>query len=462
VGLVAGVLAVNAVFVAVGYGLLASVMPLRASYAGVALIGGAAATGVGVFLAAIAGMHIGWGALALVASLLVAAGLVAAARLGRARSTPGPDLSREGAALLALLVAVVAVVLVGGFRTVPWLDDSWGIWFPKAVALSQHGLAGALFAPNGTYVSFEVPDYPLWWSSVLALDLRAVGSVDVRIIDAQLALLVVAFAASLVRLLWGRVRQWLLLACTLLVVASPEFLRHAQSGAADLPLAIFVSLAALGGALWLACGDRLGLVLCGICAAAAIATKTEGAAEVALLLAVGVVACRRRALPLVVAVGAAFATAVPWWAWRNAHDVPERIPLRDLLDPSYLGDRAGRIGDSAATLAGHMLSPGQWFALVPLLLAACVLAARRTPAAFAPAAAVVLGWAFLVWVYWAARDDLDYLLGTSSYRTVDPFVLLAGVFLAPVVELLLTRREARSAVSGGPIEPPVANVEGPN
>jgi hypothetical protein len=146
-------------------------------------------------------------------------------------------------------------------------------------------------------------------------------------------------------------------------------------------------------------------------------------------------------LALLPAVGAAFATILPWWAWRGAHDVPERIPLRDLLDPSYLADRAGRVGDSADTLAGHMLSPGQWLLLVPLLFAGCLLLAGHTRAALAPAAAVLLGWAFLVWVYWAARDDLGYLLGTSSYRTVDPFVLVAGVFLPAVLELLLQERE---------------------
>jgi len=441
VGLVAGVLAVNAVFLAVGYALLACVMPVSASYAGVALIAGAGSTGVGVFLAVVGGLHAGLLALALVSVLLAVAGGAVAVRLGRARPTSGPALSREGAALLVPLVAVLAVVLVGGFRTTPWLDDSWGIWLPKAVALQAHGLDAGLFVPNGTFVSFEVPDYPLWWSSVLALDVRAVGSVDVRIIDAQLALLVVAFAATLVRLLWGRVRQWLLLAGALLVAASPEFLRQAQSGAADLPLAMFASVAALGGALWLVRRDRLGLALCGVCAAAALATKTEGAPEVVLLLAVALVAARRRALALLPAVGAAFATILPWWAWRSAHDVPERIPLRDLLDPSYLADRAGRVGESADTLAGHMFSPGQWLLLVPLLFAVCLLLAGRTRAALAPAAAVLLGWAFLVWVYWAARDDLGYLLGTSSYRTVDPFVLVAGVFLPAVLELLLQERE---------------------
>src|ERR687898_529516 len=127
-GLVPGVLALNAVFLAVGYALLLPVLPRGADawYAGAALLTGAAATGAGVLLAA-------------------------------------------------------------------------------------HALDERLFAPNGTYVFFEVPDYPLWWSTVAALGVRFVGDVDVRVLDAQLAILLVAFAATIARLLWGRVRPWVLL-----------------------------------------------------------------------------------------------------------------------------------------------------------------------------------------------------------------------------------------------------------
>jgi hypothetical protein len=161
------------------------------------------------------------------------------------------------------------------------------------------------------------------------------------------------------------------------------------------------------------------------------------------VLAVALVAARRRRAALLVAAAAAYATIVPWWIWKSTHDVPDRVPLRDALDPSYLADRAGRVGQSASTLAGHFVDPTEWLLLVPLLVVLGVLAARRHPVALAPLAAVALGWAFLVWVYWAAPDDLDYLLGTSSYRTVDPFILLAAVSLPPLAELVLRDRYSR-------------------
>ena len=73
-GLILGVAALNAVFVAVGYALVLCVLPRGAavSYAGVALLVGAAATGVGVFVAAILGLRVGLLSLAIVAGVLAA------------------------------------------------------------------------------------------------------------------------------------------------------------------------------------------------------------------------------------------------------------------------------------------------------------------------------------------------------------------------------------------------------
>lgn len=443
-GLVAGVLGLNLAFAAAGYAVLSAVAPLRPSYLGVAHVCGAAATGVVVFLLAIAGLHVDLLSLVLALALVAIGGIVAARVVGREPArTPSSSLDPAGAMLLAAVVAVLALVLLGGFRTAPTLDDAWGIWLPKGVALGAHGLDSRLFVPNGRYVAFEVPDYPLWWSSVSELGLRFVGKVDVRVMNAQLALLLLGFAGAVARLLWGRVRPWLLAGGLLLLVASPELLRHVQSGGADLVLGMFVALFGLGAALWLIEADRLGLVVAGVCGAAALATKTEAAAELAIVLAVALVAARRRRAALLVAAAAAYATLVPWWIWKAVHDVPDRVPLRDALDPSYLADRADRVGHSASTLAGHMIDPTEWLFVVPLLVVLCIAAARRHRAAVAPLVAVVLGWAFLVWVYWAAPDDLDYLLGTSAYRTVDPFILLAAVSLPPLAELVLRERYSR-------------------
>ena len=56
---------------------------------------------------------------------------------------------------------------------------------------------------------------------------------------------------SLARLLWGLVRPWLLWPGLLFVAAAPEFFRQVQGGGADLPVACYVVLFAVGAGVWL-------------------------------------------------------------------------------------------------------------------------------------------------------------------------------------------------------------------
>jgi len=291
-------------------------------------------------------------------------------------------------------------------------------------------------------VHFEVPDYPLWWSALAALDVRVAGEVDVRAMNAQLAILVVAFLAAAARLLWGWVRPWLLFASLLLLAASPEFLRHAQSGMADLPLAVFLSLSLLAGVGWLFTGRGFYLGLVVVFGAAAAAIKTEGLPEVVLLLALlGFFAPRRRA-GLWLAGAAATATALPWVAWRAVHDIGGRVALGDGLDPGFLADRAERLGPAFEGLLSHLLDPTEWLLLVPLavMLALAGFARERRAAWLALPALLAAGFALLVWAYWADRDDIDYLVSTSAYRVVDPLVLTAVVATPLLAERLLSRR----------------------
>jgi hypothetical protein len=459
-GLVPGVLALNVLFLAAGSCVLAASLagspPQRwASYAGLALLVGAALGGVGTFLAAIAGASAGPATLVVVLGLVAAAGL-ALGRWPRARAAlaappaPAREAAGERARLLAVAagyaVAVVCVLaVVGGFRSSPWLDDVWGIWLPKGVALADLGLDPRLFAPSVDYVAFEVPDYPLWWSIVLAVDMRFVGTIDLRAADAQLALLLVAFVGATARLLWGHVRPWLLGCSLLLVAGSPELLRHVQGGVADLPLAVYLALFALALAGWVVQRAAFWLPVASVCGAAAVAIKSEGLpqllvlAGLAALVAAGI---DRRALAGVgLAAGAAVLSAVPWLAWRAAHDVPSSVSTADALDSGYLLDHAERAGPAARSVGAELLHP-HWLLVVPLVVVLGVAVARRArqPVALVPALAVVLLYGFWVWAYWAETEDLDYLLATSAYRVVDTPLLVAGVSLPLLAEAFLRTR----------------------
>ena len=275
--LVAGVLVLNAAFLAAGYALLGPAR-WRLSWAGVALLVGAGSVGTLVFFATILGLH---------ASLPVAAAVTAAVVVGgflfwrrnpvAAAPSQVRPLSSWAAAAFGVVAAVCAVGVVGGFRSAPWLDDVWGIWLPKGLALWHHGLDERLFAPSGQYVTFGVPDYPLWWSVVTSLDVQAVGGLDVRVVCAQLALLTVAFVGAVARLLWDCVRPPVLAGSLLLLVLSPELWRHVQGGVADLPLAIYLALAVVAGARWLQTREPFLLALAGLALAVADSDQDRGA-----------------------------------------------------------------------------------------------------------------------------------------------------------------------------------------
>jgi hypothetical protein len=420
--LAAGVLAVNAAFLAVGFALLGRAR-MRASWAGVALLVGAGAVGMGVFFAAIVGART-----TLLVAALVAAGLVALGLVGPRGSEPLAERRSErvgpwtGAAF-GLVAGICAVGIVGGFRSSPWLDDAWGIWLPKGLALRHHGLDERLFVPGGDYVAFGVPDYPLWWSVVTSLDVQAVGSIDVRVMCAQLALLTVAFVGAVARLLWGHVRPAVLAGALLLLVLSPELWRHVQGGVADLPLAIYLATGVLCGALWLRTRATFHLVLACLCAAVALQIKTEALPEVVALVVVGTLFARRLAL-----VGLSLAFALPWLAWRWANDVPGRAEL-DL-------SRVERLPDALRATAGHLFDPTEWTLLVVVAIALALLA-RRPAALLVPAS--LLG--VVLVAYWIDRDEIGYLVSTSAYRVIDPVVLSAAVLIPLLAEAFLQQRE---------------------
>src|SRR5204863_7207787 len=179
------------------------------------------------------------------------------------------------------IVAILVLALVGGFRSSPWLDDTWYFWLPKGRALDLAGLDPRLWTPQPTLhmlfghdyegLTFIRPDNPLWWSILLNLDMRFVGSVDLRAVNGELAFLMIGFVGTAARLLWGHVRASILLPALLVLLSAPELLRQAQGGDADVPLAIYLALAILCAAGWLMLRSRFALALFVAFAATAVA-----------------------------------------------------------------------------------------------------------------------------------------------------------------------------------------------
>jgi hypothetical protein len=460
--LVEATVLLNGALLAVGYALLAT--PLRGrspltwiSYFGVALLVGTSVVGVVLCGLAVAGLRIDLTAFAGVAALLVALGVAAALALPaaardrfapaseeRLRSTTASG-SVVAAAACTAVVAVGVLLLAAAFRSSPTLDDVWGFWLPKGIALARLGLDPRLFLPGGAYQPFDHLDYPLWWSIVLGLSERLTGSLDVRIVDVELGVLVVAMLAAAARILVSRIRPAVLWPCLLLIGVAPELHRQVLGGGADLVLAVYLALFVLCGALWLAEGGLFELALATVFASAAVQVKTEGAPQLLLFAAVlGLAAWkvgRRRQLGLWGGVALAFASALPFLAWRQEHGLRNDISLGHALDPSFLAGRTDRVAPAARALGHQLVNPHNWFLIVPLVLVLGVVGAFRDRRLLwlAPAALVGVGYAFWIWANWGDTMDLQFRLETSAYRIVDATVLAAAFALPFLVDRLVAR-----------------------
>jgi hypothetical protein len=280
----------------------------------------------------------------------------------------------------------------------------------------------------------------LWWSVVGGLDVAVIGRIDLRALDAQLAVFYIAFAGAAGRLLWGRVRPDILLPAILLAVAAPELVAQTESGGADLPLAFYVALAVLAAALWLQRGELLFLALAFVFAATALNTKDEALGLFAVLLLSGGpftwAQSPRRFAMLVGAVAAASATLAPWLVWTSVHHVSSEAVGTSAFNPVHLWDQRARLGPAAHAVSHQVLQPRGWFLAVPLLVVTSIALAirERRVAWLAPPSMVVAGSALFVWIYWAGSTDLTFWLDTSANRVVDSVVVAAAVALPLVAE----------------------------
>ncbi|HUP32690.1 MAG TPA: hypothetical protein VM184_06610 [Gaiellaceae bacterium] len=478
-----GFLAFNGMLLVAGYALIAVFLRrlsavTRATYAGLALLLGAGTVGGLLAFLAVLGLRPTPIAFVVAAALVVFAGVTVLARTTprpRRRRVvlppvqepePPPPPRRELPLALDLATTAAAfgvaafalLTLVAAFRSTAWLDDAWFLWLPRGLMLREHGLDPAIFAPNPAYAGFPDFDYPLWWSILTAVQTSFLGELNMHAVNGQLTLLVVAFVASVGRLLWGLVRPEILWPGLLLLLAAPELIHQTQSGGADLLLAAYISAFALGAALWLGRGSSLGLTVAAVAAVAALAIKKEGLVQVLMFATViGVAGLRRgrsRLLGLAGVVGFALATHVPWLLWLSAHDVPSRLRYSDIFDAEFLSDRSGRIEPSASYLLDEMLDPGKWLVILPLAIVLSLAGALRTRRLvwLAPTVAIAGGFALLVGVYWVGQFELEAWLGTSARRVVDTVMVFAAISI-PVLGEALARSQPAVSRSTAPEDP---------
>jgi hypothetical protein len=281
-----------------------------------------------------------------------------------------------------------------------------------------------------------------------SLVFRFVGSPNSQVVHVEYALLVIAFAGAVWRLLAERAPSIVGAVTALAALMLPGLQLNVPDALADVPLAIFAALAAFFLATWLVDRRPTSLVLFAAFGAFAGWTKNEGTV---LVLALGVVAgiagASRRVstvLPPLVATAAALGATVPWRLWTAAHDVHVDTPLSEGLRPSYLGDRLSRAGTISADFWRHLGSVHAWSAAPYLLIAlsALVFATKSRRLAIFCLGGPIAAFVLFVWAYMIRNDPLGvhWLLNTSSSRTTMSIGLVALVLAFFELALLVAPR----------------------
>ena len=365
-----------------------------------------------------------------VVCLVLAAGSLRAIRSDFERR-PSLGLSRW---VLAALVAMVALLAVDLWFQPLWAYDSWTFWTPKAHALyALNGLDPSWFGAHDLLNR----DYPLLLPAVESATFRFTGF-ETRLLDIQSLMVLVAFlaaAAEVSRRL--NARRTVVAAVLLSIVFAPTLADQLASAEADIPVAAFFACAGLCAAVWIEERRRGALLLAGVLAGGAAATKIEGTVFVIALFGALILAeWRRAAFPVAVGVGALVAGIVPWKIWLAIHHVPEQVTLHRLASPSLLTAHVGRVPHAAAYIAWKILDPRAWIVLVPLCLVVAFLARRRAgKTAWLALAGTALALAGLLIAYWTTPLPFHYHLATSARR-----VIIGPIFFLAALTPLIARR----------------------
>ena len=345
------------------------------------------------------------------------------------------------------LLLAAAVVMIHSRPVVDW--DAWAIWTQKAEFLYYYPDIPVDVFTSRFYLFFH-PDYPILLPMLEALHFGALGRVDSSEIFVVLGLLFAAWIAGMKRLADGLLRPTL---ATPLILSGAVLLAPGLlSGLADVPVVLFLSLAALALGRWVARPNRPELIVAMILLGAAAGTKNEGlSGSLALMVAAGVallIGRNRRALRSF-GWGAAITlmtAVVPLHVWLSVHHIPTDLPLTAGLNPVNLLNRADRVWPALTAVIGSLAHIGTISVFVPFALALMCVLWRREPTLVAfYFTAIALYVTALVWAYWISPYDLRWHLDHSLPRVS---MGVSGLSLAALIQLggaALTPRDTAPA-----------------
>jgi hypothetical protein len=433
---VLALLGANALMLVAGLGLLPWLGVARswrelAARWGLSYLCGLAATGILAAHLALVHVSVGW------VKLSVFAVAAAGAGAWRLRGTEGPSWQRPGWITLAGLGMLTAVLAEYGraFAVAPLNRyDAWAIWALKGRALYAFGWADpTVFA--GSEYRFANQDYPLLLPALEAVDFRAMGAFDTRVIHLQFLLFLAATLLALVALLRDRVPVLLLWPSLLAVALAPAVFDQLLTAYADVPLALIFAVGVAAAGRWLITCERWPLTVAALCFAAVLLTKNEGSLFVLAAFLGLFAAARERWRPLAIAAAVDVALLLPWKVYVRVHDIESiNYSLADSFDLDHVSGRLGVLRIAFRTLGGEMVDPLKWGLFVPLL-ALLVIAGLATGLRALPLFAIVLtlvSWVGLSWIYVISRFEYSSYLDSTKERVIAAIVL-GGAALAPLL-----------------------------
>jgi hypothetical protein len=433
---VAELLAANALMFVTGAGLLpwlgvARSWRMLVARLGLAYLCGLVATGIVAAHLALVHVGVGW------IGLLVLAAVSATSGAWHLRGSDRPVWRRPRALGLVGIAALAALLVeyARAFAVAPLNRyDAWAIWALKGHALYSFGWADpAVFA--GHAYRFANLDYPLLLPSLEAVDYRAMGAFDTRVMLLQFLLLLVAALAALATLLHDRVPPVLLWAALVALTLAPAVFDQLLTAYADVPLALTFAVALTAGARWLLTNERWALAVAALAFAGALLTKNEGLLFVVAAYAGLLSAAFRRWRALAAAAVADALLLLPWRVYTSLHGLHNKdFSLADSFNVHHVSSRLGVGPIAFRTLGDQMLDPFQWGLLGPLFAAVVVVAflsGRRALALFG-AVWAVLSWLGLSWIYVISHNEYSVYLDSSKARVVASVVVGAAA-LTPLL-----------------------------
>jgi hypothetical protein len=430
---VAALLGANALILCVGLGLLpwlgvARSWRLLLARCGLAYLCGLVTTGIVAAHLALVHVSFGWAPLSAVAAVSVVSGA------WHLRGTERPCWTRPRGTAVAGAAAFVALLVEYGraFAVAP-LDryDAWAIWALKGHTLYAFGWADPTVFAAPAY-RFANLDYPLLLPSLEAIDFRAMGAFDTRLLHLQFLLVLVAALAALGTVLSGRVHPAIAWGVTGAVAVAPAVFDQLLTAYADVPLALVVAVGVAAAGRWLLSDERWALAVAALCFAGALLTKNEGTLFVVAVFVALVAAAYRRWRALAVAAAADVALLLPWRLYVRVHHLQDiNYSLGDSFDLHHIRGRLGVGPIAFRTLGAQMVDPRQWGLLVPLfaaLLVAAALAGSWRLTVFG-SVTLLLSWLGLSWIYVISSFEYSSYLDSTKTRVVASVVLGAAALI---------------------------------